>query len=160
MILELVQIILGLGFSLFIPGFLVVIIFFKEFNKAEKIAFSITFSIMISIAISIFFGYNEEWAAKTGGLTLSNIILAEFIVNSLLIVILLIQTFVQRKAVNNKKTDALPESNENLASPEKSKKSQSKTDNTEHKESRKSPPDIRKYIAPKRKVYKAIEIKK
>ncbi len=75
--IEIIQIILGTLFALFIPGFLAVRLFFPEFRILERIAFSIAFSIMISIAIGIFLGYSEEWAQVTGGLTLKGIIISE-----------------------------------------------------------------------------------
>jgi len=90
MILNILQFLGGSLLALFLPGFLVVLLLFKELKILEKIVFSIAFSIMISIAIAIFFGYDEAQAAKTGGLTLHNILVAEAWVNGILLIAVLL----------------------------------------------------------------------
>jgi uncharacterized membrane protein len=85
MILEIVRIIIGLMLALFIPGFFVVMLFFREFKLLEKIAFSVVFSIMIDVGIAVWLGYNSEQAAITGGLTFANILNMQIIVISVLL---------------------------------------------------------------------------
>lgn len=86
MILEILQAIIGLLFALFIPGYLVTLIFFKELKLLQKIALAITFSIMIDVAIGIFLGYNENMKNITGGVTSGNVWFYSLIVTGFLLV--------------------------------------------------------------------------
>ena len=95
--LQIIRIILGFAFALFIPGFIIVYIFFREFQPLEKIAFSVVFSMMISIAIAIFLGYNEEWASKTGGLTFKNIVKMEAYVMAFLLFLFVVALIYQKR---------------------------------------------------------------
>ena len=54
MILQIIQIVFGLLFSLFIPGFLLTLIFFKELDLIEKIGLGMVLSICIDIALGLF----------------------------------------------------------------------------------------------------------
>ena len=102
MILDIIRIVIGLAVALFIPGFILVLLYFKEFKPLEKIAFAITFSVMIDIAIAIFLGYNEAQALRTGGLTFQNIIKAEIIVFTILALLTWIKHVVKKKLFKKK----------------------------------------------------------
>lgn len=73
MILQIIQIIFGLLLALFVPGFLVALIFFKELEVIEKVALGFVFSICIDIIVGLFLGYNEAMKNLTGGITAFNI---------------------------------------------------------------------------------------
>lgn len=81
--------ILGLLLALFIPGYFITLIFFREVNALERIMLSITFSIMISIAIGISLGYNRNVKEITGGINPYNVWKWELIVTSILLVAVL-----------------------------------------------------------------------
>ncbi len=70
---NIVHAILGLAFGLFIPGFLLTKIIFKDQDPIEMVAFSVTFSIGIDIFLGLFLGANETMASITGGITGVNI---------------------------------------------------------------------------------------
>lgn len=89
MILEILQAIIGTLFALFIPGYLLVLIFFKELKPLQKMALAITFSIMVDVAIGIFLGYNENMKNLTGGVTAENIWFYSLIVSAFLLVMYL-----------------------------------------------------------------------
>ena len=86
--------IIGLLLALFIPGFLITLIFFREVNLLERLMLGITFSIMISIAIGISLGYNKEVREFTGGINPTNVWLWELIITSALLAIAL---FIHRQ---------------------------------------------------------------
>ena len=81
---------IGLMFALFIPGFFITLIFFREVNWLERVMLSITFSIMLSVAIGISLGYNKEVKGFTGGIIPSNVWMWELIVTSALLAVVLI----------------------------------------------------------------------
>jgi uncharacterized membrane protein len=99
MIYDAIRVILGLLFGLFVPGFLIVLIFFDEMKILERFAFSVGFSIIFDVMISVYFGYDQAQALRTGGLTFSNILLAEAILIPILVAALLIKIFVFKKQV-------------------------------------------------------------
>ena len=72
-ILNIIQIIFGLLIGLFIPGYLVATLFFKELNQIEKIGLAFVFSIAIDIILGLYLGYNETMKNLTGGLTAMNL---------------------------------------------------------------------------------------
>jgi len=82
---------LGLIFALFIPGYLIVKIFFDDLRFREKVAYAVTFSIITDVCISIFLGYNRDWASFTGGINLQTIIVAECTVTFILLLILMLK---------------------------------------------------------------------
>lgn len=86
MIIEIIRVMIGTSLALFIPGYLVTLIFFKEFTPMQKIALAITFSIMISVTIGIFLGYNEDAKNLTGGITSGNVWFYSIIVTMFLLV--------------------------------------------------------------------------
>jgi len=63
----------GFIFAMFLPGFFLTLIFFKEVKLLERMLLSITFSIMITIALAIMLGYNENVKNITGGITAANL---------------------------------------------------------------------------------------
>lgn len=67
------RIIFGLLFALFIPGFLLALIFFKELELIEKIALGFVLSICVDIFLGLFLGYNETMKNLTGGITAFNV---------------------------------------------------------------------------------------
>lgn len=91
MILNIAQIIFGLAFFLFIPGFIIVQLFFKESKTLEQILLAILFSIMVGLAIGVFFGYDRAQAVRTGGFTANNLWTAQLIITTLLLIILIIK---------------------------------------------------------------------
>jgi uncharacterized membrane protein len=80
----------GLLFGMFLPGFFISLIFFKEAKWLERILLSITYSIMITIAIAIGLGYNEAVKNITGGITSFNLWKWELIITSILALITII----------------------------------------------------------------------
>lgn len=72
-IIQILRIIIGLPLALFIPGYLITLIFFKELSKLEKIALGFVLSICIDIAVGIFLGYNKTMKDITGGITAINL---------------------------------------------------------------------------------------
>ena len=89
--------IIGLLLALFIPGFLITLIFFREVNLLERLMLGITFSIMISIAIGIGLGYNKNVKDFTGGINTKNVWILELITASVLLVVVL---FIHRQKLN------------------------------------------------------------
>ena len=102
MILQIIQIIFGLLFALFIPGFLVALIFFKELELIEKVALAFVFSICIDIIVGLFLGYNEAMKNLTGGITAFNIWIYLVVITIILILILfypeMISLFKKRRS--------------------------------------------------------------
>jgi len=70
---SIIQIIIGLPLALFIPGYLLTRIFFKELEELEKVALGFVLSIAIDIALGLFLGYNEYMKNLTGGITAFNL---------------------------------------------------------------------------------------
>jgi uncharacterized membrane protein len=68
-----IQVIVGLPLALFVPGYLVARIFFKELSELEKVALGFVLSIAIDIFIGLFLGYNETMKNITGGITAFNL---------------------------------------------------------------------------------------
>jgi len=86
----------GLIFALFLPGFLITLIFFREVKILERILLSIAYSIMITIAIAICLGYNEQVKNITGGINSFNMWKWELIITFCLAAITL---FIYRKKI-------------------------------------------------------------
>ncbi len=91
MILQVLRAIIGSLFALFIPGYLLVLIFFKELNMLQKAALAIVLSIITSVSIGIFLGYNETMKNLTGGVTEYNVWTYELLVSGILFVIYLLK---------------------------------------------------------------------
>src|SRR3989338_957752 len=89
--------VMGLITALFLPGFFITLIFFKEVNVLERLMLSITFSIMISIAVGIGLGYNKNVKELTGGITHQNVWKWELVITFSLMVI---AVAVNRKSIN------------------------------------------------------------
>jgi uncharacterized membrane protein len=73
MIIEALRIIIGLPLALFVPGYLLALIFFKELNTLEKIGLGFVLSICVDIAVGLFLGYNKTMKDMTGGITAANL---------------------------------------------------------------------------------------
>ncbi|MFH1510243.1 MAG: DUF1616 domain-containing protein [Candidatus Woesearchaeota archaeon] len=73
MILEALRIIVGLPLALFLPGYLLALIFFKELDILEKIGLGFVLSICVDIAVGLFLGYNKAMKDFTGGITAFNL---------------------------------------------------------------------------------------
>jgi len=73
MIFEILHAIAGLVMGLFIPGFLLTLILFKELDLLERIALSIGLSIAIDIFVGLFLGANKTMKMITGGITEFNV---------------------------------------------------------------------------------------
>jgi len=67
------QIIFGLLLALFLPGYLLARLFFKELAELEKMAIGFVLSIAIDIFVGLFLGYNEFMKNLTGGITSFNL---------------------------------------------------------------------------------------
>lgn len=87
----------GLIFALFLPGFFITLIFFKDVKLLERILLSIAFSIMITISIGIYLGYDAQTAARTGGINPQNVWLVELWVTGLLALITVVIVAVWRR---------------------------------------------------------------
>jgi len=72
-ILQILQIIIGLPLALFLPGYLITRIFFKELEELEKIALGFVVSIAVDIFLGLFLGYNKYMKELTGGITALNL---------------------------------------------------------------------------------------
>lgn len=68
-ILQIIQIPVGLILALFLPGYLIARLFFKELDELEKVALGFVLSIALDIAFGLFLGYNEYMKNLTGGIT-------------------------------------------------------------------------------------------
>ena len=71
--IQILQIIIGLPLALFLPGYLITRIFFKEIKELEKVALGFILSIAVDIIIGLFLGYNESMKNLTGGITAFNL---------------------------------------------------------------------------------------
>ncbi len=91
MILFILKAIIGALFALFIPGYLLVLIFFKELNNLQKIALAIVLSIIVAVSIGIFLGYNETMKNLTGGVTEYNVWVYELVISGILFIIYLLK---------------------------------------------------------------------
>lgn len=91
------QIVLGLALALFIPGYLIARIFFKELSELEKIALAFVLSISIDIFLGLFLGYNEKMKNLTGGITAFNLWLYLSLITAVLLVIYLLRMTREEK---------------------------------------------------------------
>ncbi len=71
--MNIIRIIFGLALALFIPGYLMARIFFKELSELEKVALGFVLSISLDIFLGLFLGYNETMKNITGGITALNL---------------------------------------------------------------------------------------
>ncbi len=91
MILAILHAIIGLLFGLFIPGYILTLILFKEQEILERIALSIGLSIAIDVFVGLFLGANETMKDITGGITEANVWFYLVAVTVILATILFIQ---------------------------------------------------------------------
>ena len=71
--LDIILILIGLVFALFIPGYFVTKLIFDRLSWVETLAFSVAFSIAINIVLGLFLGANKTMADLTGGISSINI---------------------------------------------------------------------------------------
>lgn len=95
-ILQIAQIIIGLAFFLYLPGYFLTELFLHRLDTYEKIVLSSVFSVMIGMAVAVFFGYDRAQAAWTGGFVADNIWIAELLLTSLFAFILVLQRLIIR----------------------------------------------------------------
>lgn len=91
MILLILKAIIGALFAFFIPGYLLVLIFFKELNNLQKIALAVVLSMIVAVATGIFLGYNEVMKNLTGGVTGYNVWVYELVISGILFIIYLLK---------------------------------------------------------------------
>jgi uncharacterized membrane protein len=99
MFADIPMVVLGLLFFGFVPGFLVVKLWFDHEEFLEQALLSVVFSIMISIAVGIFFGYDRAQADRFGGFTPENVWLGVVAVTSALLVLFIIKQVFARKSM-------------------------------------------------------------
>lgn len=92
---------IGLAFFAYIPGFLIVKLFFDDEEGLEKLLLAIILSIMIAMTIGIFFGYDRAQAAATGGFTTRNMWIGELGVSSVLAIAVMVKHTLRRKTPKN-----------------------------------------------------------
>lgn len=97
LIATIANVIVGLLFFAFLPGFIIVKLFFKDEELFERILLAIIFSIMIAMTIGIFFGYDRAQAAATGGFTTRNMWIGEIGITSLLAIGFLIKYTLEKR---------------------------------------------------------------
>ncbi|MBT6505251.1 hypothetical protein HOK68_00550, partial [Candidatus Woesearchaeota archaeon] len=91
--LEILHVIFGLIFFMFLPGFFLNKLIFSESEIWETLAFSILFSLAISLLLGLFLGVNETMANLTGGITEFNLWFYMFIIVLLFSFLILIKNF-------------------------------------------------------------------
>ncbi|MEM2138622.1 MAG: DUF1616 domain-containing protein [Candidatus Woesearchaeota archaeon] len=100
-LIQILRIIIGLPLALFIPGYLLTLIFFYELDQLEKIALGFVLSICVDIAVGLFLGYNKTMKDLTGGITALNL----WLYLSLITLILFAVYYLKRKRKLVKKFD-------------------------------------------------------
>ncbi len=95
--IEIIGAVLALGISFFVPGYLIVLLFFSDLKPFQKIAYAIAISIIIDIGIALYLGYNELQATKTGGLTFWNVLALQSWILGTLIALFGVKHFLLRK---------------------------------------------------------------
>lgn len=96
--MNIIRIIFGLALALFIPGYLMARIFFKELSELEKVALGFVLSISLDIFLGLLLGYNETMKNITGGITALNL----WVYLSLItLVLLLVYIITNKEEVRN-----------------------------------------------------------
>ena len=111
MILQLLHIMVGLLFGLFIPGFLLTLILFKKIDLLERIALSIGLSIAVDVFVGLFLGANQTMKEITGGITEFGVWLYLIAVSIIFILIYITGILIR------KKTEIIREDNKRFKSP-------------------------------------------
>lgn len=93
-----IQVILGLLLALFIPGYLLARIFFKDLSELEKVALAFVLSIALDIFLGLFLGYNEQMKNLTGGITEWNLWIY---LSSMTGFLLVVYALVNRKEISD-----------------------------------------------------------
>lgn len=73
MIVETIRLVVGVPLVFFLPGYLIMLIFFDELDLLERIGFGSLLSISLTIALGLFLGYNTSMRDLTGGITAMNL---------------------------------------------------------------------------------------
>jgi uncharacterized membrane protein len=101
MMLDILRILIGLPLALFIPGYLIAILFFRELSQLEKIALGFVLSICIDIAVGLLLGYNKTMKDLTGGITSLNLWAYLGSITFILLVVLFYQRAWHHKTVHH-----------------------------------------------------------
>jgi len=72
--LGVIRIIIAAAFLLFIPGYLLTLIFFKKIDKLERIALAIGLSICFSVLVGLVLGYSSIIGINSFNLLVSYIL--------------------------------------------------------------------------------------
>lgn len=100
MILEIFRVFVSLPLALFLPGYFLALIFFKDLESLGKVALGFILTICIDIAVGLFLGYNSAMKGLTGGITAKNLWLYLSIITIVLGIILILRG---KKAVHHRK---------------------------------------------------------
>jgi len=95
--LLIIQAVIGLAFALFIPGYLIVLLAFRDLTRIEQIALAIGLSIMVDIMLGIFLGYNKHAAAVTGGINAYNVWFYMITLTTGLAIAVIVKYFIRGK---------------------------------------------------------------
>lgn len=96
--MSIAQIIAGLAFFLFIPGYIITLLAFDDLEGLERIMIAAVLSIMVGLAIGVFFGYDRAQAVWTGGFTKENLWMGEVAITFLLSLAYIVKrTFMKQK---------------------------------------------------------------
>lgn len=99
LIIQLLRLVIGLPLALFIPGYLITLIFFDELEKLEKIALGFVLSICVDISLGLFLGYNKTMKDLTGGITALNLWIYLSVITLILFIIYLLKKKGKLKSV-------------------------------------------------------------
>lgn len=67
--MNIIMLIGGLAFVLFIPGFLLTFVLFKRLEAVERVMLAFCLSMAIDVILGFFLGANESLKNLTGGIT-------------------------------------------------------------------------------------------
>jgi uncharacterized membrane protein len=96
--MNLVIAIAGTIVSLFLPGFLISLIFFRELKILERAIYSVVISVGIDVALGIALGYDKFQKSITGGISSFNLWYYQFIINAVLLIVII---FLYRKKLED-----------------------------------------------------------
>lgn len=100
MILYILHLLVGLTLGLFLPGYILTLILFKELTQIEKISLAVGLSICIDIALGLVLEANRITRFITGGITESNVWCSLGVVSGIFLIIFL---FITLSKVKTKK---------------------------------------------------------
>lgn len=82
MVIEIITAIICIFFVLFIPGYLLSLLLFKDVDVFERVAISVVLSIFVDVFVGLFFGATKYNKMITGGITVFNIIAGLIVVSA------------------------------------------------------------------------------